>query len=298
METLPFSFGQFSKAIPEVCAKGTAAADGKGWTRDNPTWGHCAVVALWVQNFYGGDLLRVSLEGTEFAEARSHYYNRTATTGGIREDFTTEQFQRRLFPGDLPFSVKDRAYVIGSADTRKRYAFFGVRLLRKLLPDNGLMEDAVYRACLYEALLSPCQKKGVGAVLVGASSRDILATAHNEPIPGLEDLCTPTCIRLTIPSRTESMLGACGHAEERLLWNAKNIHFLYASDMYVAGVTAQGLPERRLFPEFTCLRCAVAMHYAGLGAVDVAYNGERWIRQTTQEALASAKEYALGKKKA
>lgn len=159
-----------------------------------------------------------------------------------------------------------------------------------------LPQDPIYQECLRQARLSPCQKKGVGAVLVD-SRRTILATDYNQPITGLESLCQPNCIRFTIPSRTESMIGACGHAEERLLWNAKNIHFLHVCELYVAAVTAAGLPEKRQFSEFTCLRCAVAMHYAGVAAVNVAFNGERWVRQTAQDALASAKEHALGKKK-
>ena len=240
------------------------------------------------------------VEGTEFAEARSHYYNRTATTGGIREDLTVGQF-RKLWPGDLQFSVKARADVIGGADTRKRYALFGVRLLEKLLPNQTLMSDRFYRRCIHQALHSPCQKKGVGAILVHDEDA-IIGRERNRPIKGLESLCQPSCIRFSIPSRTESMLGTCGHAEERLLWsevsNGSSQNNFAHSEIYVAGVTAQGLPEKRPFPEFTCLRCAVAMYYAGLRAVNVAFNGERWVRQTTQEALASAKEYALGKKKA
>ncbi len=160
-----------------------------------------------------------------------------------------------------------------------------------------LDNDPIYQACIAEALKSPCQKKGVGAVLVSAEHTDatrghtIIAREHNRPIEGMESLCQPTCIRLRIASRTESMLGSCGHAEERLLWDVTRrgyLAFMPQLSLYVAGVTDQKVPERRPFPEFTCLRCAVAMHYADLGAIYVAYQGNSWVRQTPQEALASA----------
>ena len=113
--------------LPKVCAKDTAAGGGKGWTPDNPLWGHCAVVSLIVQDLFGGDLLRVSLEGTEFAEGRSHYFNRLPD--GRVVDLTEAQFQGRL-PAELAATavVRDRDYVIGGADTRERYERLRERL--------------------------------------------------------------------------------------------------------------------------------------------------------------------------
>lgn len=295
-QQLPFHEAEFSIAIPKACAQDTAAGDGKGWTPDNPTWGHCAVVALWVQNFYGGLLARVDLAGTPFAGQRSHYYNDTSNplVGESAQDYTAVQFGGTINPFDLPSELRSRDYVISGGDTRARYARFGLRLLPLLLPNHKLFRDSQYRLCIEEALWSPCQKKGVGAVLI--SGGEVLCAAHNRTIPGLESLCTPTCIRFSIPSRTESMLGSCGHAEERVLWEAANLGLdLRQCEIFVAATTANGLPENRLFPEFTCLRCAVAMHYARLKAVNVAYHDE-WIRQTPAEALASARAYALGRK--
>lgn len=161
-----------------------------------------------------------------------------------------------------------------------------------------LQDDPIYQACIEEARKSPCQKKGVGAVFV-APQGIIIAREHNRFIEGLEGLCTPTCIRLQIQSRTESMIGACGHAEERLIWGViKKGYgpFLEDFSIYVAGVV-HGVPEKRSYPEFTCLCCAVAMHYAGIPSIHLAYLGKEWIKQTAAEALASATQYALGTKK-
>lgn len=291
----PITLEQFQELLPSICSKETAAGGGVGWTSKNPLWGHCAVASLIAQNLFGGTLRRVSLENTPFAAARSHYFN---CIDQVDEDFTYEQFGDYL--PELPSEERTRDYVIGGADTRKRYATLSIRLAQALEPDNPLLHDEIYLACLRQALLSPCQKKGVGAVFVEPQGT-IIAQEHNRPIEGLENLCRPTCIRLQIQSRTESMLGACGHAEERLFWNIvkKGYRpFFAAFSLYVAGITSQGLPEKRPYPEFTCLRCAVAMHYAGIPSIYIAYQGKEWIKQTVAEALASAQKYALGTKKA
>ena len=162
-----------------------------------------------------------------------------------------------------------------------------------------LTDDPIYHACIAEALKSPCQKKGVGAAFVGPQGH-IIAQEHNLPIEGMEGMCQPTCIRFQIQSRTESMLGACGHAEERLI--AKVVKMGYQPffadfSIYVAAVTADKAPEQRPFPEFTCLRCAVQMHLYEIASVHVAYLGQSWVKQTTAQALASAQEYARGEKK-
>lgn len=126
----PITLSEFRKLLPELCTKETAAGDGKGWTPENPTHGHCAVASLIVQDLFGGDLLRVSLEGTEFAEYRSHYFNRLPD--GAVVDVTEDQFCGRL-PNELAATaaVKDREYVIGGADTGKRYEQLKSQLERR-----------------------------------------------------------------------------------------------------------------------------------------------------------------------
>lgn len=162
-----------------------------------------------------------------------------------------------------------------------------------------MADDPIFRACIRAALKSPCQKLRFGAVLSGRGKDNVIRTmcGYNRTIDGLDGLCQPTCIRLGTQSRTESMLGACGHAEERLLWQAVKAGWRMADcSLYVASVNAQGEPNRRKQKEFTCLRCAVAMHYSGLGSVSVAWESA-WHRLTVAECLASAQKYALGEKK-
>lgn len=162
---------------------------------------------------------------------------------------------------------------------------------------HPMADDFLFRICIEEALKSPCQKLRFGAVLMGPGGT--MLSGHNRTIEGLAGLCEPTCIRLGIQSRTESMLGACGHAEERLLWEAARKGWPMAEcSLYVAGVNAEGEPNRRKKAEFTCLRCAVAMHYSGLGSVYVAMTEPAgWVRLDPKDCLATAQQYALGEKK-
>jgi deoxycytidylate deaminase len=287
---------EFRKLVPHLCRKGTAAGGGKGWTPDNPTWGHCAVVSLIAQNLFGGELLRISLEGTEFAEYRSHYFNQLPD--GSVEDITKDQFSGRL--PEILFEmavVKDRGDVINGADTKDRYVELAFRLAERLNENDPLFEDIFYRTCIREALKSPCQKMGKGAVITDETGK-ILFADHNRFVEGLEHLCAEKCIRFDIASRTDSMVGSCGHAEEVLLiQSAKAGYDLSSLHVYVATVGPDGMPHNeRPRPEFTCLRCAVQMVNAGLGSVNIVSDGQ-WHRQTPVEAVKSSAAYALGEKK-
>ncbi len=121
---------QFQELLPSICAQDTAAADGKGWTPENPTFGHCAVASLIVQDLFGGELMRVSLEDTEFSESKSHYFN--CLPGGTLLDITLAQFQGQL-PRNLPAKERTREYVLGGADTKERYERLKARLNGVLL---------------------------------------------------------------------------------------------------------------------------------------------------------------------
>lgn len=293
MSNLESMLADIWNIVPLACDKSTAAASGEGWSEGNPTWGHCAVASLLVQKLFGGELLRISLEGTEFADSRSHYYNRLPD--GSLFDVTEDQFQGRLRTTELPSEVRTREYVLNGADTRSRYAMFADSFAAELYSDNALFGDTLYRNCLYQAYLSPCQKAGFGAVI--ARDRALITSDHNRPIDALCDICEPKCIRFEITSRTESMLGACGHAEEWVMRSARERGVdLSECELYVAGTTSRGLPWLKETASFTCLRCAVAIYYAGLQRVWVPVV-DRWEALTPEECLISAKAYALGQEK-
>lgn len=102
---------EFLQLIQKACQRETSA-DPDGWSDDNPTWGHCAVVALLAQDFFGGQILRASLNETPFASSGSHYRNES-------DDFTEEQFGG--FQLNLFFEPRTREYLLSNINTATRY---------------------------------------------------------------------------------------------------------------------------------------------------------------------------------
>ncbi len=158
---------------------------------------------------------------------------------------------------------------------------------------NGLEK---YERCIELARRSPCQKLGFGALLVDPQFNILVAEAYNFPIGPLADMCAPDCCRFNIPSRTESMLGACGHAEENCLWQAaknNSLASLKMMEIHVAGVSAQGMPLVKTDFTFTCIRCATQMYLAGIRGVNV-WIHDSWFFIPTFEAVQQARDYATG----
>lgn len=98
-----------------------SAATTTSWDEASPASGHCAVTALIVQDFLGGDLLRGSVDGV------SHYWN-LLPEGEI--DLTREQFPRFELD-DVP-TIRDRAYVMSFPGTVARYTVLADRVARAL----------------------------------------------------------------------------------------------------------------------------------------------------------------------
>ena len=113
----------FADLLLRICDKETSQ-DPAGWTKENPLWGHCAVVALLAQDIFGGEILRASLEGTRFAKMRSHYWNRLLVFGEV--DFTGKQFGDN-YPRGLEPIVRERAYLLSNPETKKRYKLLAKR---------------------------------------------------------------------------------------------------------------------------------------------------------------------------
>ena len=290
METL-LTANRFAEHLAAACSRETSS-DPEGWTPENPFWGHCAVVALIAQERYGGELMRVSLEGTPFAAMRSHYFNRFPDGD---HDFSGPQFGD-VYPSGLKAESRTRAYLLSSPETRKRYKLMSYRVARRISESgsrNALFDDEVYQACYEAALNSPCQKMRFGCVIVHNGMA--VYQGSNTTIGPLASLCEGRCIRLDIQSRTESMLGSCGHAEEGM-WDV--IHQgipISECELYVAGVHMNGDAWIKSAAEHSCLRCAVQMHRAKLKAVHVPMHGG-WARLSTEQALATAMAYATKQK--
>lgn len=123
---------RFEEAILQSCCCETSS-DPKNWTEENPTWGHCAIVACLVQEILGGELLRFDLTlFPRFAHLRSHYKNRLPS--GTLVDFTAGQFKdaAEYFLMGAP-KTRSREEALDSKkypETVRRYVLFREKFLR------------------------------------------------------------------------------------------------------------------------------------------------------------------------
>ena len=83
------------------------SADPKNWSPENTAWGQCAVTALLVQSFLGGEILRLNLttaHSEKLSTLRFHYFNRVNDTPVVAngsgrpptEPLVTEHTQREI----------------------------------------------------------------------------------------------------------------------------------------------------------------------------------------------------------
>jgi hypothetical protein len=111
------------------CASADTSVDPDGWSLDCPLWGHCAVVSLLAQDYFGGRIIRVSLENVpRYASIRSHYIN-DFPDGSI--DFTAEQFPN-LSMATLPRTERSREMILAHPDTLRRYLLLQSRFTAML----------------------------------------------------------------------------------------------------------------------------------------------------------------------
>ncbi len=127
MNPAPFTLEEFVYILRLLVSADTSS-DPERWTRENPLWGHCAVVALIVQDYFGGDLLRAPLHQLpEFALMGSHYWNRLPD--GREVDLTHEQFGRDISAELKPLAERRyRNYVLNCPETKMRYELLRSRL--------------------------------------------------------------------------------------------------------------------------------------------------------------------------
>jgi hypothetical protein len=66
--------------------------DAEDWAPTNPSLGHCAVTALVLHDFFGGELLEAEVFFQNGSRQGFHYWNRLA---GVEVDLTREQFKAK-----------------------------------------------------------------------------------------------------------------------------------------------------------------------------------------------------------
>lgn len=147
------------KVLSRVVSRETSS-DSKNWTPENPLYGHCAVVALLVQEKFGGQFVRASLLEVEgYKEKGSHYWN--LLPSGAQVDLTACQFKgndRKLVPNGktakkTPDGEKEitRESLLEYEPTRKRY-----ELLKKRT--NNLQKELSDKKCKKCKNCKKCKK--------------------------------------------------------------------------------------------------------------------------------------------
>jgi len=89
------------------------------WSPDNPAKGHCAVVSMIIQDYFGGKIIRCFVDDPEQVV---HYYNST-TKGDI--DLTWGQFSEHC----VKYAIRPAAY--------EEYVFSDTLLKYKMLKDRA-----------------------------------------------------------------------------------------------------------------------------------------------------------------
>ncbi len=134
---------EYLELLLAACSKETSA-DQAGWTQENPLHGHCAVVAILVQENFGGEIFRASLLGVKgYEQMQSHYWNRLKN--GSEVDLTAGQFRgndRDLVPEGKSWKMDGqtkkevpitRESLLSYEPTRRRY-----EILKKRVGDEWI----------------------------------------------------------------------------------------------------------------------------------------------------------------
>ena len=114
----------------------------KDWRPENPSWGHCAVTALVVQDFYQGEIVWAQAVLPN-GQKESHYFNKR---DGQEIDLTRQQFPEgtsipqgktklegmKNGKSHGPFPTT-RDYILSYEDTRQRYETLKTKVLHFLL---------------------------------------------------------------------------------------------------------------------------------------------------------------------
>lgn len=124
------------KALMQCWVKETSS-DPERWTPDNPAWGQCAVSALMVNDYVGGEIVWAEAMLPD-GRAISHYFNRI---NEAEVDLTRRQFPEGTI---IPLGVEKkkhyastRDYVLSFPATQERYEILKARMEEYLATFEG-----------------------------------------------------------------------------------------------------------------------------------------------------------------
>jgi hypothetical protein len=81
-----------------------------GWSKENPTYGHCAVVSLVLNDWLDAKIAKVKVNG------ESHYFN---IIDGNIIDLTGDQFGHEVDYSNMEMSTRE--YLLSNENTKERY---------------------------------------------------------------------------------------------------------------------------------------------------------------------------------
>ena len=87
------------------------------WNDNNPTLGHCAIVSLIVNDYLGGEIYKIKVDGV------SHYFN---FIDNKVIDLTSSQFNKEIDYSNK--TIKERKEILQDEDTLSRYNMLKMRL--------------------------------------------------------------------------------------------------------------------------------------------------------------------------
>lgn len=92
------------------------------WDKDNPSLNQCAVTALVIQDYFGGNILQCPT-----SDGDSHFWN--LLPSGEEEDLTKDQFDHtQYYPKREQKEIVDRAKLLSNPDTLNRYLLLKKRV--------------------------------------------------------------------------------------------------------------------------------------------------------------------------
>lgn len=290
----------------------------KLWTPDNPTYGHCAVFTLIVQDLLGGKVVRGSIANPlkDMLGYGSHYWN--ALNDGTVIDLSRDQFPAEFpydlliagklgEPGEKPDYSDKRSYILQTGNTAQRYDILKSRF-EKALNSNPLFTDYKFQRC-WELAFSENAKclKMRFACVVYDDCGEFITSDVNRLMTGQfnkERFCAldgSNCIRMGMESRTDATIGDCGHAPIWCLANVWKLGYfpedLRMLNFYEGGFKPDGSPWWRSEASYTCTYCENMFAIFGLDKIYGAFDG-KWQPLYTKNSFYSSARYATKEKKA
>lgn len=118
---------KLEKILINIYSKETCYPDCKEqWNIDNKTLGHCAIVALLINDYFGGNICKIKINGI------SHYFN---IINDKIIDFTSDQFKVDKIDYSN-YVIKTREEVLNNEDTNERYQLLKLKVKLNLIDEK------------------------------------------------------------------------------------------------------------------------------------------------------------------